>query len=49
LCRTGTNIGAMAIRALAAGLLLLTRRAHRHDVLPYGAFLCGAALVALAL
>ena len=35
--------------AVVAGLLLLTRRAHRHDVIPYGAFLCGAALVALAL
>jgi leader peptidase (prepilin peptidase)/N-methyltransferase len=37
------------LAAVAGGLLLLTRRAHRHDVLPYGAFLCGAALVALAL
>jgi leader peptidase (prepilin peptidase)/N-methyltransferase len=35
--------------AAAAGLLLLTRRARRHDVIPYGAFLCGPALVALAL
>jgi leader peptidase (prepilin peptidase) / N-methyltransferase len=35
--------------AVAAGLLLLTRRARRHDVIPYGAFLCGSALVALAL
>jgi prepilin signal peptidase PulO-like enzyme (type II secretory pathway) len=37
------------LAAVAGGLLLLTRRAHRHDVLPYGAFLCCAALVALAL
>jgi prepilin signal peptidase PulO-like enzyme (type II secretory pathway) len=35
--------------AVAAGLLLLTRRARRQDVIPYGAFLCGSALVALAL
>ena len=35
--------------AVVAGLLLLTRRAHRGDLIPYGAFLCGSALVALAL
>jgi leader peptidase (prepilin peptidase) / N-methyltransferase len=35
--------------AVAAALLLLTRRAGWHDVIPYGAFLCGSALVALAL
>ena len=35
--------------AIAAGLLLLTRRARREDFIPYGAFLCGSALVALAL
>jgi leader peptidase (prepilin peptidase)/N-methyltransferase len=34
--------------AVAAGLLLLTRHARGEDVIPYGAFLCGAALVALA-
>ncbi len=33
----------------AAGLLLLTRRARGEDAIPYGAFLCGSALVALAL
>jgi prepilin signal peptidase PulO-like enzyme (type II secretory pathway) len=37
------------LAAVAAGLLLLSRRAHRHDVIPYGAFFCGSALVALAL
>jgi prepilin signal peptidase PulO-like enzyme (type II secretory pathway) len=39
----------MLLAAVAAGLLLLTRRARRDDVIPYGAFLCGPALVALAL
>jgi leader peptidase (prepilin peptidase)/N-methyltransferase len=39
----------MVLGAAAAGLLLLTRRARREDPIPYGAFLCGAALVALAL
>jgi leader peptidase (prepilin peptidase)/N-methyltransferase len=33
----------------AAGLLLLTRRAQGEDAIAYGAFLCGSALVALAL
>ena len=41
---TGVMLG-----AAAAGLLVITRRARRHDVIPYGAFLCGSALVALAL
>jgi prepilin signal peptidase PulO-like enzyme (type II secretory pathway) len=35
--------------AVTAGLLLLTRRARQEDLIPYGAFLCGSALVALAL
>jgi leader peptidase (prepilin peptidase)/N-methyltransferase len=39
----------MVFAAIAAGALLLTRRAGRHDVIPYGAFLCGSALVGLAL
>lgn len=39
----------MVLGAVAAGLVLLTRRAQRHDVIPYGAFLCAAALVALAI
>ena len=39
----------MILAAMAAALLLLTRRARRDDVIPYGAFLCGPALVALAL
>jgi prepilin signal peptidase PulO-like enzyme (type II secretory pathway) len=42
-------VAGVLLGAVAAGLLLLTRRARRHDVLPYGALLCGAALVALAL
>jgi prepilin signal peptidase PulO-like enzyme (type II secretory pathway) len=37
------------LAAVAAGLLLLTGRVRREDALPYGAFLCGSALVALAL
>jgi prepilin signal peptidase PulO-like enzyme (type II secretory pathway) len=37
------------LAAAAAGLLLLTRSARREDTIPYGAFLCGAALAALAL
>jgi leader peptidase (prepilin peptidase)/N-methyltransferase len=39
----------MVLAAVTAGALLLTRRAGRYDVIPYGAFLCGAALVGLAL
>lgn len=39
----------MVLGGAAAGLLLLTRRAHRHDVIPYGAYLCASALVALAI
>jgi prepilin signal peptidase PulO-like enzyme (type II secretory pathway) len=39
----------MVLGAAAAGLLLRTRRAQREDAIPYGAFLCGSALVALAL
>jgi leader peptidase (prepilin peptidase)/N-methyltransferase len=39
----------MVLGAVTAGLLLLTRRARREDLIPYGAFLCGSALVALAL
>jgi prepilin signal peptidase PulO-like enzyme (type II secretory pathway) len=39
----------MMFAAVAAGALLLTRRAERHGVIPYGAFLCAAALVGLAL
>jgi prepilin signal peptidase PulO-like enzyme (type II secretory pathway) len=39
----------MVCAAFAAGVLLLTHRAERHGVIPYGAFLCGAALVGLAL
>jgi len=35
--------------AVTAGLLLLTRRARQQDPMPYGAFLCGCALVALVL
>jgi prepilin signal peptidase PulO-like enzyme (type II secretory pathway) len=35
--------------AVTAGLLLLTRHARQEDPMPYGAFLCGCALVALAL
>jgi hypothetical protein len=38
----------VVLAAAAAGLLLLTRRARRGDAIPYGAFLCGSALVALA-
>jgi prepilin signal peptidase PulO-like enzyme (type II secretory pathway) len=34
--------------AVTAGLLLILRRANRDDVIPYGPFVCGAALVALA-
>jgi leader peptidase (prepilin peptidase) / N-methyltransferase len=37
----------MIAGAVAAGVLLLTRRAQRDAVIPYGVFLCGAALVAL--
>ena len=40
---------AMVLGAAVAGLLLLTRRARGEDPIPYGAFLCGSALVALAL
>jgi leader peptidase (prepilin peptidase) / N-methyltransferase len=39
----------MALGAAAAAFLILTRRAGRGDVIPYGAFLCGAALVAHAM
>lgn len=39
----------MVFAAVAAAALLLTRRAGRHGVIPYGAFLCAAALVGLAL
>lgn len=39
----------MVLAALAAGALVFTRRAARHDTLPYGAFLCAAALAWLAL
>ena len=38
----------MVLGAIAAGLLLVTRRARREETLPYGAFLCLAALGALA-
>ena len=34
---------------VSAALLLVTRRASRQDAIPYGAFLCGAALVGLAM
>jgi len=40
---------AWMLGAVTAGLLLLTRRARQQDLMPYGAFLCGCALVALAL
>jgi prepilin signal peptidase PulO-like enzyme (type II secretory pathway) len=39
----------MMLGAVTAGLLLLTRRARQQDLIPYGAFLCGSALVALVL
>ena len=39
----------MMLGAVMAALLLLTRRAGQQDLIPYGAFLCGSALVALAL
>jgi prepilin signal peptidase PulO-like enzyme (type II secretory pathway) len=39
----------VVLGAVGAGLLLLTRRARWEDAIPYGAFLCGSALVALAL
>jgi leader peptidase (prepilin peptidase)/N-methyltransferase len=39
----------IVVAAVAAGALLLARRVERHDVIPYGAFLCGTALVGLAL
>ncbi len=39
----------MVFAAVAAGALLLTRRAGRHGVIPYGAFLCAAALAGIAL
>jgi leader peptidase (prepilin peptidase)/N-methyltransferase len=42
-------LAGMVFAAVVAGALLLTRRAGRHDVIPYGAFLCGSALVGLAL
>lgn len=42
-------LAGMVSAAFAAGMLLLTGRAGRHDVIPYGAFLCGSALVGLAL
>ena len=41
-------VGVM-LGAVMAALLLLTRRARQQDLIPYGAFLCGSALVALAL
>ena len=39
----------LMLAAVTAGLLLLTGRAHQEDPIPYGAFLCGCGLVALAL
>lgn len=39
----------MVLGAVVAGLLLATRRREGEDVLPYGAFLCLATLMALAL
>jgi prepilin signal peptidase PulO-like enzyme (type II secretory pathway) len=48
----GTPVALFAgvvLAAAAAGLLLLTRSARREDAIPYGAWLCGAALAALAL
>ena len=39
----------MILAAVAAALLLLMGRARRDDLIPYGAFLCGSALIALAL
>jgi leader peptidase (prepilin peptidase) / N-methyltransferase len=39
----------MMLGAVMAVLLLLTRRARQQDLIPYGAFLCASALVALAL
>jgi prepilin signal peptidase PulO-like enzyme (type II secretory pathway) len=39
----------MVFAAVGAGVLLLTHRAERHEAIPYGAFLCAAALVGLAL
>lgn len=42
-------LAGMMLGAVVAGLLLLAGRAHREDRIAYGAFLCGAALVALAL
>jgi prepilin signal peptidase PulO-like enzyme (type II secretory pathway) len=42
-------LAGMMLGAVAAGLLLLTHRARWEDPIPYGAFLCGSALVALAL
>ena len=42
-------LAGMVLAAVAAAALLLTRRAERQSVIPYGAFLCTAALVGLAL
>ena len=42
-------LAGVVLAAAAAGLLLLTRSARREDAIPYGAWLCGAALAALAL
>lgn len=42
-------LAGMVFAAIAAGALLLTGRAGRHDVFPYGAFLCASALAGLAL
>jgi leader peptidase (prepilin peptidase)/N-methyltransferase len=39
----------VVLGALAAALLLITRRAEREEAIPYGAALCAAALAALAL
>ena len=41
-------VAGVILGAVAAGLLLLTRRMGRHDALPYGAFPCASALIALA-
>ena len=43
-----TLFAGMIVAAIAAALLMLTRRAGRNDVIPYGAFLCGSALITLA-
>jgi prepilin signal peptidase PulO-like enzyme (type II secretory pathway) len=47
--RTATALFAgMVLAAIIAGVLLLTGRAQRAEPIPYGVFLCGTTLIALA-